>query len=148
VATHEISPSKTKNAAESTGQARISEAAALVPSLEQPLTASLLLHLQRTAGNAAVNTLIRRREHGEDNSSANGPAWLAVQRHPEGDALPEKSDLVSEVTKKEAPAATRSLRQEKADKQAATTSIPPRIIAESWAKHSTKEARNTSPVRR
>lgn len=81
-------------------------------SLEQPITAGMLLHLQRTAGNTAVNQLLRRR----------GKSGMpAVQRHPEGDALPKKSDVVTEVTKKEAPAATRSLRQETADKKAATS---------------------------
>jgi len=140
---HETSPLKPKSTPESTDQARNSEEAVRTPSLEQPLTAALLLHLQRTAGNTAVNTLLRQREHGGDSTVTSGhgagkgkvgtPASdlgkastsavsrLAVQRHPEGEALPQKSDLVTEVTKKEAPAATRSLRQEKTDKQAATT---------------------------
>jgi hypothetical protein len=113
---HEAPTAKSQTSPEAVKQAPKSETDA--PSLEQPLSHGLLLHLQRTAGNTAVNALLSRRNTGRKDSAVehaagapvqrlrSGAGSVIVQRHPVGEALPEAADLVSEVEAREAETAS------------------------------------------
>jgi hypothetical protein len=109
---HEAPSVKPQTTPEAASQARKSEVGGAAV-LEHPITTSLLLHLQRTAGNTAVNALLSRRGAGQKGAevqrsrsgSVAGGGNLVVQRHAEGDALPEEADLVSEVEAREAETA-------------------------------------------
>jgi hypothetical protein len=74
--------------------------------MAQPISARFLLHLQRTAGNTAVNDLLRRRASAGKGDSVQrlraGMERLSVQRHAEGEALPTEADMVGEISSKEA----------------------------------------------
>jgi hypothetical protein len=117
VVMHEAPTSKPQTTREAAPHVRKPEPDAGMPSMEQPMTAGLLLRLQRTAGNTAVNHLLRRAptrkgaagtERGSGASLQRAPVGshigasrLIVQRHAEGEALPDEADLVSEVATKE-----------------------------------------------
>src|SRR6185437_3802965 len=110
---HEAPTAKPQSTPEAAKQVHKSETGA-VAGLEQPITTGFLLHLQRTAGNTAVNALLSRRDAARKGTpvqrSAKGSYGnagnLAVQRHAEGDALPEEADLVAEVEAREAETAS------------------------------------------
>jgi hypothetical protein len=106
LAVHDVSVSKPQSTPEAGQQAHRSELDSGTPGLEQPISAGFLLRLQRTAGNTAVNDLLRRRAltgkgASLQRSRAAGGS-LAVQRHAEGEALPTESDMVGEISSKEA----------------------------------------------
>lgn len=110
---HEVPTTRPQSTPEAAPQSRAAERETGTPSMEQPLSAGMLLRLQRTAGNTAVNNLLRRR--GLTDSGANRTvgtpvqrlrgqvtaSGLVIQRHAEGAALPAEADLVSEVETKE-----------------------------------------------
>jgi hypothetical protein len=112
-AMHEAPTTKPQSSPEAAQHTRSAERETGTPGPEQPLSAATLLRLQRTAGNTAVNDLLRRR--GLTQSGAKGTVGapvqrrrghaagssLAIQRHAEGEALPAGADLIAEVETKE-----------------------------------------------
>ncbi len=106
LAVHEAPTAKPQTSPEAAQAARNSELEAGTPGLEQPISAGFLLRLQRTAGNTAVNDLLRRRAVAGKNASVQrlrtGVGSVSVQRHAEGEALPAEADMVGEISSKEA----------------------------------------------
>ena len=110
-----VSTAKPQTTPEAAQPVRKAEVDAGSPSLEQPMSAALLLRLQRTAGNTAVNDLLRHRGLTGQSTPGTGQAGnasvqrlrpgsgsLIVQRHAEGEALPAEADMVDEIASKEA----------------------------------------------